>query len=216
MIELAPQLFGMTLEYRFLKSRAFSKAQLDSLLDRLIDSENGLALRPEQIRVRNTDLAFDYDLKAIFLGSNAVVISDSEKVYLGISGGRNDADAKLVRETAKRFLWAMEVSENEIGNFTVNMHAKAESAEKREQFLNGFRLGKEIVAPGALGYVRVPNWMEEIRFLIESSIGTTDSLFMHWSTRVHGGSWLPSLEDLTALLESVAVIFGVGFKPNTQ
>jgi hypothetical protein len=79
MIELSPDLFGITLDIRFPKPRPFSKERLDRLLTRLIDSENGLALRNEQMRIRTTDVAFDYELKAFFLGVNAVLVYDAEK-----------------------------------------------------------------------------------------------------------------------------------------
>jgi hypothetical protein len=215
MIELAPYLFGMTLDFRFLKARTFSKERLDTLLNRLTDSDTGLALRLEQIRVRNTDLAFDYDLRAFFLGGNALLVYDAEKIFLSVSGGRSQADANLLRETAKRFLWVTEVSNEELGSFSVNTHARADSAEGREQFLDRFRLSKEVVGPGALGYVRVPNWPEEVRFSVEPSLGTKDSLFFAWNTPVRGASWLSSPEELTGVLESIASIFGVQFKPIT-
>ena len=39
---------------------------MNRLLTRLIDAENGLALRSEQVRVRTAELGFDYEIKAFF------------------------------------------------------------------------------------------------------------------------------------------------------
>jgi hypothetical protein len=213
MIELSPDLFGITLDIRFPKPRPFSKERLDRLLTRLIDSENGLALRNEQVRIRTTDVAFDYELKAFFLGVNAVLASDAEKFVLSVSGGRTHADANLLRETAKRFLWSGEISDQDFGMFGASTHARAESIEKRDEFLKRFQPAKDVTGPGALGYVHIANWSEEIRFSLEPSLNLADGLFLTWNTRFQGVSWLSSLEQLTNALESAASIFGVQFKP---
>jgi hypothetical protein len=213
MIQLSPDLFGITIDIRFPKLRPFSKERLDRLLSRLIDSEHGLALRSEQLRVRTTNVAFDYELKAFFLGVNAVLAYDAEKFFLSVSGGRTQADANLLRETAKRFLWTGEISDHDSGIFGVSTHARAESIEKREEFLKRFRPSDEVTGPGALGYMRTPGWPEEIRFSLEPSLTLVDGLFLAWNTRFNGVSWLSSLEELTNVLQSTASIFGVQFKP---
>jgi hypothetical protein len=212
MNEFSPDLFGTTLDIRFPALRPFSKDRLNRLLSRLVDSENGLALRSEQLRIRSTDVGFDYELKAFFLGVNAVLVYDAEKFFLSVSGGRTQADANLLRETAKRFLWSGEISDQDSGFLGVNMHARAESIAKREEFLKRFRPANEVIGPGALGYIRVPEWSEEIRFSLEPSLSFEDGLFLAWNTRFHGVSWLSSLEKLTNVLQSSASIFGVQFR----
>jgi hypothetical protein len=216
MIELTPDLFGITVDIRFSKARPFSKERLDRLLSRLTDSENGLALRPEQMRLRSTDLAFDYELKAFFLGANAVLVCDAEKFFLSVSGGRTQADANLLRETAKRFLWTSEISDQDSGLFGASTHARAESTEKRDEFLKTFRVNDQIVGPGALAYIRAPSWSEDIRFSVEPSLGIPEALFLAWNTRFRGVSWPTSGETLTNILELPASVFGVRFKPFTQ
>jgi hypothetical protein len=216
MIEVTPDLFGITLDIRFANARPFSKERLDRLLSRLTDSENGLALRIEQMRLRNTDFAFDYELKAVFLGANACFVYDAEKFFLSISGGRTQADADLLRETVKRFFWTSEISDQESGIFGASTHARAESTEKRDEFLTSFRVHDQIVGPGALAYIRAPNWSEDIRFAVEPSLGLSDALFLAWNTRFRGTSWLSSTETLTNILESSASVFGVRFKPFVQ
>jgi hypothetical protein len=212
MIEVTPFLFGFSMESRFTKPRPFSQQRLDHLLARLIDSDNGLALRSDQIRLRQTDLAFDYELKASLLGGNGAFIHDAEKFWLSVSGGRTGADTRTLADTAKRFLWSCEVSDKEVGSFNVNTHARADSKEKRDEFLQGFRMDDKIIGPGALGYVRVTEWPEEVRFSLEPSIGVSDSLFLAWNTQFRGGSGFRSADDLVIMLGSIAAIFGVKFK----
>lgn len=213
MIEVAPYLFGITLDVRFPKPRPFSKQRLNNVLGRLIDNENGLALKGDQIRLRDTDSAFDYELKASLLGGNGAFAHDSEKFYLSVSGGRTEVDARVLGETAKRFLWTSEVSSDDFGALAVNTHARAESSGAREEFLRAFRNDERIVGPGALAYVRTPSWPHEVRFSFEPSLGVEDSLFLAWSTQFRGTSSFNSVEDLTAMLESVAAVFEVRFKP---
>lgn len=213
MIELAAQTFGITVDLAYVKPKPLSKENLDSLLDRLTDTEFGLALRPEHIRLRQTDLAFDYELNAIFLGTNARVSCTAEKAFLSISGGRTRADAVLVAETAKRFLAAVVSSEEERGMFAVNVHAKAESASAKDEFLKQFRLSDLIVGPGAVGYVHVPEWPEDVRFAIEPSLGIPDSLFLSWNMTFRGILWFKRHEDITHVLEAVAAVYQLKFKP---
>jgi hypothetical protein len=170
-------------------------------------------LRNEQLRVRTTDVGFDYELKAFFLGVNAVLVYDAEKFFLSVSGGRTQADANLLRETAKRFLWTGEISDQDSGIFSASTHARAESIEKRDEFLKRFRPSDEVAGPGALGFVRISSWSEEIRFSLEPSLTLAGGLYLAWTMRFHGVSWLSSLEELTNALESTASIFGVQFKP---
>ena len=215
MIEVLPDFFGITLDVRFPTPRPFSNERLNRLLTRLIDSENGLALRSEQMRVRTTELGFDYEIKAFFLGANAFLVSDAEKFFLSISGGRTQADAQLIIQTAKRFLWAGEVSDQDTVIFGANTHARADSHEKRDEFLQRFRIAEQIVGPGAVGYIRVPNWTDDVRFSVEPSLGIPEALFLAWNTRFRGVSWLDSGDELNGMLESTAAIFGIQFKPFT-
>jgi hypothetical protein len=213
MIEITPFLFGFSMESRFAKPRPFSQQRLDHLLARLIDADNGLALRTEQIHFRQFDLAFDYALRASLLGGNGAFVHDAEKFGISVSGGRTGADARTLAETAKRFLWSSELSDKEVGMFSVNTHARADSKDKRDDFLRGFKTDDRIVGPGTLGYVRVTEWPEEVRFSIEPSVGVVDSLFLAWNTQFRGDSGFRSVEDLVKMLESVAEVFGVKFKP---
>ena len=104
MLEVTPYLFGISLEVRLRKPRSFSQQRLDALLLRLIDSENGLALRSDQIRLRQHDFAFDYEVRASLLAGNGLLIHDAEKFFLSVSGGRTDADALLLARDGKTLL----------------------------------------------------------------------------------------------------------------
>jgi hypothetical protein len=216
MIQVAPYLFGISVDIRGRNSLPFSKERLDKVMSRLLDTENGLALRSDQIRLRATDLAFDYELKATLLSGNGFFVHDAEKFYLGVSGGRNQADARLLAETAKRFLWVGETSDKDWGLLSVNTHAKAASAEDRDRFLNTFKTDKRIVGPAALAYVSEEGWADHVRFGVEPSLGVTDSLFLTWNTQFRGNAWLSTVDNLTAMLGSVATVFGIEFKPIDQ
>ncbi|MBV8228021.1 MAG: hypothetical protein JO232_22845 [Verrucomicrobia bacterium] len=60
MIELAIQVFAITVEVIFPAPRTFSKDLIDN--DALTDSTTGFAVPPEQLRLRQADVLFGYDL----------------------------------------------------------------------------------------------------------------------------------------------------------
>ena len=55
-------------------------------------------------------------------------------------------------QTAKRFLWAGEVSDQDTVIFGANAHARADSHEKPDEFLQRFRIAEQIVGPGAVEF----------------------------------------------------------------
>lgn len=213
MISAAPYLFGIVLDVRAAKPRPFSQRSLEEILTRLVDTEQGLALKSEQVRLRQLDAGFEYEVKASLLNGNGVFIYDAEKSAVSISGGRTPADVKLLAEAAKRFLWTINVAAEDVGTLSVNTHARAESSDARTAFLRRFAEDDRIVAPGTLGYVRVEDWDTDVRFSVEQSIGVPDSLFVAWSTQFQGAQWIDTVDHLTGMLESVAAVFGIQFEP---
>jgi hypothetical protein len=88
-----------------------------------------------------------------------------------------------------------------------------DSEAVREAYLAAFRPSDQVVGPGALGFVRLEGWPEDIRIAIEPSLGLPSSLFFAWHTR-----FLPSrdpiqlLQTLVATLGEVVKVYGVTFK----
>jgi hypothetical protein len=70
MIELAIQVYAVTAEVIFPAPRIFTKELIDNDARWLTDSVNGLAVPPEQVRLRQADVLFAYDLSVQLFGGN--------------------------------------------------------------------------------------------------------------------------------------------------
>lgn len=214
MLEVEVQIFAIALEVDFSRPRPFAKDKIDELAAWLTDAAEGFALRPEQVRVRHTDIVFDYELSASFFGGNASFKRDAEKAVLSARGARTRQDADILHQTAARFVKAIAAPEQLYVTFSANAHASLGSEGVREAYLTGFRPSSKVVAPGALGFVRLDDWPEDIRIAIEPSIGMSSSLFFSWNTRfLPSDDPMQSLQALVTALQGAAQIYGVSFKP---
>jgi hypothetical protein len=213
MIELAIQIFAITVEVLFPKPRIFSKERIDNIAVWLTSPESGFALRPEQVHLRTIDVAFEYELNAQLFGGNGAFALNAQKAVFAANNARSKADGDLLLQMIDRFLRTFAVPENLMVLFSANAHAKAESATVRETYLERFRFDQRIAGPGTVGYVRLEDWPEDVKLLVEPSLGIEESLFLAWTTKFSARN-LPELTDkFIGILESVAGIYGLKFKP---
>jgi len=160
MVEAEVQLFAISLEAHFIRPRPFAKDKIDELAGWLTDAAEGFALQPEQVRVRCTDIVFDYELSASFFGGNATFKRDAEKTAFTARGARTRQDADILHQSAARFVKAIAAPEHLNVAFSANAHASLGTDAERETFLARFRPSGQVVGPGALGLVRLDNWPE--------------------------------------------------------
>lgn len=184
MLEAEVQVFAVSLEVSFSRPRPFTKDKIHELAAWLTDAAEGFALRAEQVRVRHTDIVFDYELSASFFGGNATFKRDAEKTVFSARGARTRQDADILHQTAARFVKAVALPEQLHVAFSANAHASLASEGAREAYLADFRPSPSVVGPGALGFVRMEGWPEDIRIAIEPSLGLPSSLFFTWHTRL--------------------------------
>jgi hypothetical protein len=216
MLEAEIQVFAIALDVLFGRPRPYAKEKIDGLAMWLTDAADGFAIRPEQVRVRHTDFVFDYELSASFFGGNATFKQDSEKVVFSARGAKTRQDAEILLQMASRFLKAMAMPDHLCVEFSANAHASLASEEAREAYLAAFRPSDQVVSPGALGFVRLERWPEDIRIAIEPSFNLPSSLFFAWHTRfLPSGNPLQFLPTLVATLGEVAEVYGVKFKQLT-
>jgi hypothetical protein len=213
MIELAIQVFVVTVEVLFPKPRIFSKEQIDSVAAWLTSPETGFALRPEQVHLRTVDVAFEYELNAQLFGGNGAFALNAQKAAFAANNARSRADGDLLLQMIDRFLRTFAAPEKLMVIFSANAHAKLESAAVRQEYLERFRFDQRITGPGTVGYVRLEDWPEDVKLLVEPSLGIADSLFLAWTTKFSADN-LPKVSDkFIGILESVAEIYGLKFKP---
>lgn len=182
MIELAIQVYAVTVEVIFPTPRIFTKELIDNDARWLTDSVNGLAVSPEQVRLRQADVLFAYDLNVQLFGGNGHFSLDAQKASFTAKNAKGRADGELLRQVVTRFLRHF-VKEKCTVALSANAHAKVEGKAVRDEYLQRFRFDPRITMPGAVGYLRLNDWPSDVRFGVEPSIGIQDSLFLAWATR---------------------------------
>jgi hypothetical protein len=171
MFELAIQIFAVTVEVLFPKSRIFSKEQIDSVAAWLTSPETGFALRPEQVHLRTVDVAFEYELNAQLFGGNGAFALNAQKAVFAANNARTRADGDLLLQMIDRFLRTFTAPEKLMVIFSANAHAKLESAAVREEYLGRFRFDQRITSPGTVGYVRLEDWPEDVKLSSGALVG---------------------------------------------
>jgi hypothetical protein len=210
MITATPQLAGASIETTFKRPRPFSKEQLDQLAVWITDAERGLGVRPEQVRVRNGDVMFEYELSAVLFNGLGMLRVNAMSASLIATGARTDQDIDVLRDSVTRFIG--EISGADVTTFTVSAHTYAVtvSADVRDEYLARFRFGPEIISAGGIGLVRVESWPESIRVVVEAAIESPENLFIAWNTRFQiSEQWRESLANLPKTFICAARALGV-------
>ena len=212
MIELTIQLFGIVVEVLFSAPRTFSKELIDHDGQWLTDASNGFAVPPEQVRLRQADVLFGYDLSVQLFGGNGHVSVDSQKASFSAKNARGRADGELLRQMVRRFLQHFAKEKLTIA-LSANAHAKTESKAIQEEYVLRFRFDPRITKPGAVGYLHLDDWPTDVRFIVEPLLGTDDSLFLAWTTRFPAGDFFEIPDKIVRVFEEVAAVYGLKFRP---
>jgi hypothetical protein len=214
MIELAIQVFGITVEVIFPAARTFSKELIDNDARWLTDSANGLAVPPAQVRLRQADVLFGYDLNVQLFGGNGQFSLDAQKASFSAKNAKGRADGALLQQVVARFLRHFAKEKFTVA-FSANAHAKAESTAVREDYLQHFRIDPRITKPGAVGYLHLNDWPSDVRFEVEPSLRVEDSLFLAWTTRFPAGEISEIPDKILNLFVEAAAVYGLKFRPLT-
>ena len=216
MLEAEIHVFAVSLEASFDRPRPFAKEKLDELASWLTDPVEGLAASAEHVRVRLTDIMFDYELSASLFGGNGTFKRDAERLLISARGARSKQDAEILMQSVMRFSKAVAAPEHLEMSFSANAHAIVSTGSEREAFLARFKADESVVGPGALGLVRLPGWPDDIRVSIERSLAMDHGLFFSWNTRIRPGPVAEqAIKSLPSTLGAAARVFGINFKPLT-
>ncbi|MBV8278584.1 MAG: hypothetical protein JO170_25455 [Verrucomicrobia bacterium] len=212
MIELAIQVFGIGVEVLFPTPRTFSKELIDNDAQWLTDSANGLAVPPDQVRLRQADVLFGYDLSVQLFGGNGYFSLDAKKASLTAKNARGRSDGELLRQVVSRFLQHFAKEKYTVA-FSANAFAKPDTKAAQTAYTQRFRYDPRITKPGAVGYLRLDGWPTDVRFIVEPSLETEDNLFLAWTTRFPAGE-ISGIPDrvVNAFVEAAAV-YGLKIRP---
>ena len=214
-MEVLPlDLFGIAVDVPFPAPLGFQSAKLEEFSAKLCDTVKGLSLRVDQLRLRKLDDLFDYELKAAFFGENGTLVRTADRVKIGVRNGRTAADWTIIHQTLTRFYNLMNFDKKTLSTLSTHAHAKFDSTEERDKFLDQFSQNPQIHKPAALGYVRIQDWEKDIRVLIEISNAAPDSIFIAWDTQfANNQEWDTFLGSLPRVMENSANFFELGFEP---
>jgi hypothetical protein len=212
-MELTIQIFEITVEVTFPMPRSFAKDRLDYDALWLTNIAEGFAVTPEQIRLRQGDELFGYDLLAILLGGNGFFFLNAQKANFTAKNARTRGDADLLFQMTARFLKHFAMPEKIEAVFTASAQAKVEDATVREKYFEPFRIDPRIEWPGAAGYLHVEGWAPNVRFQVEAGIGDPTSLFLTWTTKISEDALGKEPNAIFTILESAAAAYGISLKP---
>jgi hypothetical protein len=214
-MEIVPiEIFGVAVDVPFPKPLGARQARLEEFSAALCDPATGLGLRPDQIRLRQTDELFQYELDARFFGENGWLTRTAERVKMGIRNARTAPDWKIITELLQKFYDLVEPARDGFSALSTHAHARFPSAEDRDHWLSRFAYSPLISRPASLGYVQIVDWEKEVRVLIEQSNAIPDAVFIAWDTQFrHGQDWASFLPTIPELMENSANLFDLGFEP---
>ncbi len=214
-MEIVPiEVFGLHTDIAFPQPQSYAAAKLDQVATSLCNTQTGISLRPDQIRLRRFDDLFDYELKAAFFGDNGTLIYNAERVKLGVRNARTQGDWNVIHQTFTRFYTLMDFDEKTQTHLSAHAHAKFESTEDRDKWLSQFSENALLSKSGALGYVKIPDWDKEVRVLIEPSNLVPSAVFCAFDTQFANlQHWESFLGSLPSVMENSANYFELGFEP---
>ena len=214
-MEILPiEIFGVFVDVPFPAPLGIHTAKLEEFAAQACDPQKGLSLRPEQIHLRKLDDLFDYELKATFFGENGSLVRTAERIKLGVRNARTLGDWNIIHQTLTRFYTLMDFDKKSLTHLSTHAHAKFDSPDERDKWLEQFSHNSLVHKPAALGYVRIQDWEKDIRVLIELSNAAPNSVFVAWDTQFENNQeWDTFLSTLPNVMENSANFFELGFEP---
>lgn len=214
-MEILPiELFGVHADVAFAQPLTYHAAKLEEFATAVCHPQTGLSVRPDQVRLRRSDDLFDYELKVTFFGDNGTLTRTAERVKLGIRNARTQGDWNIIQQTMTRFYTLAKFDESTLTHLSTHAHAKFETPDDRDKWLQQFSHNALVDKPAALGYVRIPDWEKEIRVLVEHSNVVPGAVFIAWDTQfVNKQDWESFLGSLPSVMENAGNYFELGFEP---
>lgn len=214
-MEIVPiDVFGVHVDVGFPSPLGFTQARLEDFGAKVCDPQNGLGLRPDQLRLKKWDELYGYELSAQFFGENGSMVRTADRIKLGIRNARTAGDWAVIQQTLQRFYALMKFAPTTTTILSTHVHAKFSSLIERDSWLNHFSYSPLVGRPATLGYVQIADWEKEIRVLIEQSNAVQDAVFIMWDTQyTNTQDWDTFLTTLLTMMENSVNIFDMGFEP---
>lgn len=199
---------GINLDIPFVPAVTKRDADLDGFATWLCDPDDGLGLRPDQVRLRTWDELFGYELTAQFFGENGLIVRTADRIKLSVKNSRTAGDWELVRRLIVRFYTRMKFPKKSFTTFAAHVHSKFPAADELEAFFAQFPQAPMASRPSVFSYVKITDWEADIRVLAEKSHALPDALFVAWETQFSNDQdWETFIGTLPIVMDNSAHLF---------
>jgi hypothetical protein len=184
MFKLRTRLFGATFESTFPHPIAFNQPYLAKLGESLSQSLSPVGLTPNQIECITTNVLFGYEVRFPLFRGNANYSLNPQRLRLDFTNAVGPADVTTIIDTVLKCLSPMDIPDGTNHFINVGRHTEFESPGDFEKFFSRETTqwkGDAVKHVGAILYLTLSEWPEEITVNIEPSIVISSGAFV--STR---------------------------------
>jgi hypothetical protein len=214
-MEVVPiELFGVSVDMPLPVPVSMRETALEDFVRDLCDPQKGVGVRPGQCQLLGRDLLYQYELNATFFEGNATLVRTAERTRVAIRNARNWADWQLVQQTLSRVHALIALDPKSVSNLSMQAQVRFSSLSERERFLRAFAPNRLVARPGALGWVRIPDWEYEVRVQIEDSALLPAGVYIGADTQYRNDQdWESFIGSIPTMFAAAANSFGLGFEP---
>jgi hypothetical protein len=214
-MEVVPiELFGVSVDLPLPVPVSMRESALEDFVRDLCDPQKGVGVRPGQCQLVGRDLLYQYELNATFFEGNATLVRTAERTRVAIRNARNWADWQLVQQTLCRIHALIALDRKSVSNLSMQAQVRFTSLSERERFLRSFAPNRIVARPGALGWVRIPDWEYEVRVQIEDSNLLPAGVYIGADTQYRNDQdWESFIGSIPTMFAASANSFGLGFEP---
>jgi hypothetical protein len=214
-MEVVPiELFGVSIDLPLPVPVSMRESALEDFVRDLCDPQKGVGLRPSQVQLIGRDLLYQYELNATFFEGNGSIVRTAERMRVAVRNARNWADWQLVQQTLCKSHALVELDPKSVSNLAMQAQVRFVSLSERERYLRSFSSNRIVARPGALGYVRIPDWEYEVRVQIEDSNLIPAGVYIGADTQYRNDQdWESFIGSIPTMFAAAANSFGLGFLP---
>lgn len=215
LMDIVPiEIYGLNIDLPLSKPLSMRDPELDQFIRDLCDPVRGIGLRPSQVQLVNRDWLYQYELTATFFEGNGSLVRSPERLRLTVRNARNWADWQLVQQMVLRVHALLELDSKSVSNLTMQAQLRFPSLPERERYLRSLLPNRMVSRPGALAYLRIPDWEYEVRVQIEDSSMVPAGVYIGVDTQYRNDQdWESFVACMPTMFAAAANCFGLGFLP---
>lgn len=173
MFKLRTRLFGTNFESTFPHPVAFNQPYLAKVGESLSQSLSPTGLTPNQIECVTLNVLFGYEIRFPLFRGNASFSLNSQRLRLDFMNAVGPADVTTIIDTVLKCLQPIDLPWGTNHSISVGRQAEFEAPGDFDEFFSpqGTKWQTPAVKQvGAMLYLKLPEWDEEITLFIERSL----------------------------------------------